>query len=176
MKSLSFDERAFSSIRDLNAARRLWYILSCGEMTQTLPYSSLCELIFQPLGTDLSPSTKCCLVCCCRALLDLVVLSQWLHGMVKPSRWFASMWSFIFPCLASFPHTLQMKAGCCPMWCWLFLHHRRQMTRIVPIFFATLPYLCQFNFMVLLNTGLIWFQNNLSIKQIIVLCRNILLL
>ena len=32
--------------------------LTCGQITQDLPSSSLCELIFQPLGTDLSPFTK----------------------------------------------------------------------------------------------------------------------
>ena len=49
----------------------------------------------------------CCFLCSLKPFLDLKVFSQRLQGMMIPSRWFASMWSFMFLPWPSFPHTLQ---------------------------------------------------------------------
>ena len=51
-----------------------------------------------------------CLLCCLRPFLDLKVFSQRSQGMTIPSRWFVSMWSFMFLPRPSFPHTLQISA------------------------------------------------------------------
>ena len=52
----------------------------------------------------------CCLLCCLKPFLDEKVLSQRLQGMMIPSRWFASMWSLMWGCWPSFPHTLHRFA------------------------------------------------------------------
>ena len=66
----------------------------------------------------------CCLLCGLKEFLDLKVLSQRLQGMMIPSRWFASMWSFMFLLMPSFPHTLHRSAKrkACPLEIlfWLF--------------------------------------------------------
>ena len=41
------------------------------------------------------------------ACLDLKILSQKLQGIETPCKWFASMWSFVWLLLSSFPQTLQ---------------------------------------------------------------------
>ena len=64
----------------------------------------------------------CCLLCSFRPFLDLKVLSQRLQGMTIPSKWFASMWSFMFLPWPSFPQTLHRTANWCPLanLFWLF--------------------------------------------------------
>ena len=58
----------------------------------------------------------------CKLCLDLNVLSQRLQGMTIPSRWFASMWSFMFGAWPSFPQTLHRSANLTPLAIlfWLF--------------------------------------------------------
>ena len=64
----------------------------------------------------------CSLLCSLKPFLDLKVFSQRLQGMMIPSRWFASMWSFILGCWPSFPHTLHRLANLLPLAIlfWLF--------------------------------------------------------
>ena len=64
----------------------------------------------------------CCLLCCLKIFLDLKVLWQRLQGMTIPSRWFASMWSFMFLLWPSFPHTLQTSESI-GSFVLAFLHH-----------------------------------------------------
>ena len=56
----------------------------------------------------------CFALCCLKACPELKVLLQKLHGILIPSKWFTSMWSFIALPLLFFPHTLQMYALRCP--------------------------------------------------------------
>ena len=53
----------------------------------------------------------CCLLCGLKEFLDLKVLLQRLQGMMIPSRWFASMWSFMFLPWPSFPQTWHRSAN-----------------------------------------------------------------
>ena len=48
-----------------------------------------------------------------KPFLDLKVLSQRLQGMIIPSIWFASMWSFMAVPPPSFPQTLHRSAKTC---------------------------------------------------------------
>ena len=53
--------------------------------------------------------------------LDLKVFSQKLQGIETPSKWFDSMWLFIFAMIFSFPHTLHRYIGCpCPFFAEVF--------------------------------------------------------
>ena len=66
---------------------------------------------------------ECFLVLCdLNEFLDPTILSQRLQENWSSFRWFASMWFFIFPFCAPFPHTLQTyaRAFWLPTRYWLF--------------------------------------------------------
>ena len=71
---------------------------------------------------EISLQFWCCFVCFLSPFLYLKVLLQRLQGMATPSRWFASMWSFMALPMPSFPQTLHRSANWRPF-CnlfWLF--------------------------------------------------------
>ena len=77
--------------------------ISCSEKLARLVYN----FVYQ--------SSLCCLKWSLKAFLDLKDLSQRLQGMIIPSKWFASMWSFMWLPMSSFPHTLHRVADWRPL-------------------------------------------------------------